>query len=54
MNVVELQHYKKLDDMVHMAMKVKRKEEAHVWLHLHQHGGQIKGDRGLPNQSVKT
>jgi hypothetical protein len=24
-NVVELQHYKKLDDMVHMAMKVKRK-----------------------------
>jgi len=32
-NVVELQHYMELKDMVHMAMKVERqlKRKGHVW-----------------------
>ena len=55
-NVVELQHYMELEDMVHMTTNGERQIQegaAHVSrlirLHLHRHGGQIRGERGLPN-----
>ena len=58
-NVVELQHDVELGDMVHMATKVERqikKRATHVFkpnrLHLYQHGGWIKEEMGLPNQSL--
>jgi len=58
-SVVELQHYMELEDMVHMTTNRERKIQegaAHVSrlirLHVHRYGGQIKGERGLLNQSL--
>jgi len=58
-NVVELQHYMEFEDMVHMTTNRERQIQegaTHVSklirLHVHRHEGQIRGERGLPNQSL--